>query len=211
MTNFIKPEIAAPGVITAAAYGTGTGLVTYQGTSMASPMVAGSAALVKQARPDMSGREVKALLVNNADTEVRDKVAIWGGELAPITRVGGGEVHVDRAIMAPAAAWENHTMQPSLSFGFVEAANRTRTILRTIQVKNYTNAPITYQVSYTFRYANDEAMDAVSLNIKGVDVDGMVTVPADGMVLIPVELNILSTALPMWGMDSGALGSLALR
>ncbi|MEZ4306899.1 MAG: S8 family serine peptidase [Polyangiaceae bacterium] len=61
-----KPEITAPGVIDSAAVGTGTGAVLNQGTSMASPMIAGAAALVRQARPGLNAYETKAALINSA-------------------------------------------------------------------------------------------------------------------------------------------------
>lgn len=206
MTNFIKPEISAPGNITAAATGTGTSVVFLTGTSMASPMVAGSAALVKEARPELSAREIKALLVTSADPNVLTKIAIWGGTLAPVTMQGGGEVRVDRAIMAPAAAWQTQTRQPSLSFDFKDASSPLNmVVIRNVTLRNYSADDITFKVSYTFREAADEATAAVALVFKGL-TNGEITVPAGGMVQFPVNLTYNPAALRDWGMNAGSLG-----
>ncbi|MFG1678653.1 S8 family serine peptidase [Nonomuraea sp. NPDC049269] len=61
----VKPDVTAPGVeITAAK--SGGGYVTMSGTSMATPHVAGAAALLRQARPDLTGPELKSLLMGTA-------------------------------------------------------------------------------------------------------------------------------------------------
>jgi subtilisin family serine protease len=123
----IKPKIAAPGASVSAVAGTGDGQAPFGGTSGAAPMVSGSAALVLQAYSTLPGEnlsplEVKALLMNNAETQVFNEA---GGSLAPISRIGGGEVRVDRAVAAPAAAWDEDHPTGALSFGFLDVADAT--------------------------------------------------------------------------------------
>lgn len=63
----IKPDIVAAGVnITAPEANTGSGYVTYSGTSMATPFTAGTVALMLDAEPSLSPAEVKSHLYNTA-------------------------------------------------------------------------------------------------------------------------------------------------
>ncbi|RIQ20721.1 S8 family serine peptidase [Jiangella rhizosphaerae] len=65
VTHAVKPDIAAPGVDVTAARAGGRGDAAYtdlNGTSMATPHVAGAAAVVRQAHPDWTGEQVKAAL-----------------------------------------------------------------------------------------------------------------------------------------------------
>lgn len=63
----IKPDISAPGVkITAAKAGTANGYIEYNGTSMASPFVAGLAGLMLQASSTISPAEIKSKIAATA-------------------------------------------------------------------------------------------------------------------------------------------------
>nr|WP_281254479.1 S8 family serine peptidase [Fredinandcohnia onubensis] len=84
-TWMIKPDVSAPGVnITSTIPG---GYGAKQGTSMASPHVAGAAALVLQAHPDWSVEDVKAALMNTA-VELKDA----NGNVYPHNTQGAGSI-----------------------------------------------------------------------------------------------------------------------
>ena len=88
--------------------------------------------------------ETKALLMNNAETNI-DTDPFTG--LAPITRIGGGEVRVNWAMAAPAAAWDTGAPQAGLSFGMHEV-DGVLTLTKTVQVHNYSNEWHTYDIVY---------------------------------------------------------------
>jgi len=101
-----KPDLAAPGEsIVSTAVGTGTGAANFSGTSMASPHVAGAAALLRQLHPKLNQAGIKALLQNatvNANASYDTK----------LTRQGVGSVRVDRA-----AALTSFASPGGVSFG----------------------------------------------------------------------------------------------
>lgn len=178
-TTLIKPEIGAPGASVSAIYGTGTGEGPFGGTSGAAPMVTGSAALLLEgfggAHTTGNGMPtgnalgtgpkpllVKALLMNNAETNIINDPLT--GALAPITRIGGGEVRVDRALTAPVVAWDKDVPTGALGFGFVDVADGVVTLTKTVVLRNLDNLPHTYSVTPSFRFADDEANGAVTLS-----------------------------------------------
>jgi subtilisin family serine protease len=214
-TTLIKPEIGAPGASVSAIAGTGTGTGPFGGTSGASPMVAGAAALLldgfdtngkgmgngKAKGLALSPLETKALLMNTGETNI-DTDPFTG--LAPITRIGGGEVRVDSAIGAPAAAWEADGYSGGLSFGFVDVADASMSVTKSVQVHNYSNEWRDYTVTPTFRYDNDAASGAISPSAPGsVSVN-----PGFGNdTVFDVTLDIDGAALPGNFMNSGSAGA----
>lgn len=106
----VKPDITAPGVgiVAARAAGTTEGdvvdqyYVAYSGTSMATPHVAGAAALVAQRHPDWTGRQLKDALVSTAHTVTGQQV----------TEQGGGRVDVPAAALGPITATGTLTPGP---------------------------------------------------------------------------------------------------
>jgi hypothetical protein len=206
--TLIKPEIGAPGASVSAIAGTGTGEGPFGGTSGATPMVAGSAALLLDKYGGTSkfvfGRglapiEVKALLMNNAETNIINDVLT--GELAPITRIGGGEVRVDRALHAPVAAWDAFGFSGALSFGFVDVSNNSVTLYRTVRVHNYGFLKRTYTVTPTFRFPDDAASGAVTVSAPSK------VVVKRGETFFTVKLTINGSLLPANYMSSGSPGA----
>lgn len=199
-TTLIKPEIGAPGASVSAIAGTGTGEGPFGGTSGASPMVAGSAALLLQAYPDLSPLETKFRLMNTGDTNIIEDVA--AGTLAPITRIGGGEVRADRAVTSPAAAWEDGGTAGALSFGFADVEKDTLTLHKTVRVRNYSDRDVEYSINPTFRFEDDVANGAVS-----VQAPKKVKVKAGKDATFPVKLTIDGALLRGNFMNSGSVGS----
>ena len=126
----IKPELGAPGASVSAMSGTGKGSAAFSGTSGATPMVSGSAALLKELSPRVAPQRLKQLLINNAENAIDAPVSpykVIPDSLAPITRIGGGEVRVDKAAIATAGAYgfdlvKTGTRSGGVSFGFVDVS-----------------------------------------------------------------------------------------
>ena len=90
----LKPDVSAPGVSITSSLPPGQGGPWGQlgGTSMASPHVAGGAALLKERHPGWSVAQIKSALVLTADP-VRDDA----GHEVSVLREGGGQVNLPRA------------------------------------------------------------------------------------------------------------------
>jgi hypothetical protein len=216
-STLLKPEIGAPGASVSAVAGSGTGEGPFGGTSGASPMVAGAAALLLDAyggtqataKGKASGQAlghgltplwVKGLLMNNGETNI-DTDPFTG--LAPVSRIGGGEVRVDRAVDAPAVAFEKEGFSGALSFGFVDVYDVV-TLEKTVTIRNLDNSKRTYTVTPTFRFASDEASGAIT-----VDAPASVKVkPGLGReTTFDVSITIDGSKLPGNYMNSGSVGA----
>lgn len=105
--SFIKPDISAPGVAILSATGRedfsslNEDFVRLNGSSMAAPMVAGAAALVKQNNPSLSAKQIKNVLINSSDATVRNE---FEERDATPFETGAGRVNVLSAINAKAYA-----------------------------------------------------------------------------------------------------------
>ena len=196
----IKPDIGAPGASVSAEAGSGTGETAFGGTSGAAPMVTGSAALTLQAHPGRTPSEVKSVLMNTADTNIMINPFTRPGVLAEITRIGGGEVRVDRAVDSNTAVWDSETGAGSLAYGYV-ATTQNKTLSRNLVVRNYGSSARTYSISPSFRYANDTASGAVT-----VVAPASVTVPANGSATVKVQLKVDAQKLNDWVLDGGPNG-----
>ncbi|MDQ5826504.1 MAG: S8 family serine peptidase [Chloroflexota bacterium] len=180
--NALKPDIAAPGQgIFSTDAGTGNQGRSLNGTSMASPHMAGVMALLHQARPGWTVEEYKALAMNTAINDLYTEF-FQSGIKYPPSRVGAGRVNVPAAISENVVAYNAETDGAvSVSFGSVEVLG-TATLTKTIEVVNKGNAVEVFQVGYDAR----NTVPGVSYSFP----DGnMLSVPAGGTVTFRVQLN----------------------
>ncbi|MEW6338039.1 MAG: S8 family serine peptidase [Acidobacteriota bacterium] len=141
-TAHLKPDLAAPGYgIASAAYGSGSEAAEASGTSMATPHVAGVAALVRQVRREWSPAQVKAALMNTA-ANARDGAQ---ARYSP-SRSGAGRVRADRATQASLLVATSTPGEVALSFGAVEADDHVR-VERTVEIANHGFSPRLLTVS----------------------------------------------------------------
>ena len=143
--NVLKPDFAAPGVnILSQGYGPSPGeqkhfeYAAASGTSMATPHVAGAAALLRQLHPDWSNDDVKSALMNTARfLDVYLDTAHT--QLAQPLDMGAGCIDLSRAsdpgiLLSP----------PSLSFGQLAAGDSPSS---PIHVRSVADASETYSLS----------------------------------------------------------------
>jgi subtilisin family serine protease len=88
----------------ATGYITGGQPLTISGTSMASPHMAGTMALLRQLHPDWSAEELKALAMNTATHDVTIGGSGGGLKLSPV-RVGAGRVDIPAAAASSVVAF----------------------------------------------------------------------------------------------------------
>ncbi|MFJ5304624.1 S8 family peptidase [Streptomyces sp. NPDC088350] len=158
----VKPEITAPGVNITAARAAGTTMgtpvddyyTTASGTSMATPHVAGTAALVAQAHPDWTGEQIKESLASTAKTQSD----------ADVYEQGDGRVDAVRAV-------EQGVFGTStLSFGTYDDS-ATGVDSKDITYTNTTDQPVEFKLASTLAPAAPGA-DSVT-----VPAHGTATVP----------------------------------
>jgi subtilisin family serine protease len=196
----IKPEIGAPGASVSAVAGSSDGQEAFGGTSGATPMVAGAAAILIGKYPTRTPLQIKSMLMNSASTQIYTNPGLLPGVLAPITRIGAGEVRVNTALALNAVAYSAENQSAALSFGAREVANIAE-YEKKLVVENFGTSAKTFSVKSAFRYANDEASGAVS-----VQAPSSVKVAAKSKTTITIKLRVNPAKLPDWTLDSGAQG-----
>src|SRR6266702_4633035 len=206
-SNAIKPDIGAPGTaIISAEAGTGTGRTPFAGTSASAPVLTGTVALLIEAYPTRTPGEIKSLLMDTTETNIGINPVSLAGVLAPITRIGGGEVRVDRALATKTSAWDNaNPVAVSLSFGY-HAMSMSAQFVKTVAVRNYGSTTQTYSITPTFRYASDAASGAVTISAPST-----ITVTAGSTGTFKLKLAVDVTKLPIWTLNGGSRGGDGFR
>jgi subtilisin family serine protease len=144
----VKPDVTGVGTsIFSASMGTGDQGISFTGTSMASPEVAGLAALVHSEHADWTAEEIKADIMNTADEDLFTGASHSGTRYAP-NRVGAGRIDAKAALDNQVLAFvADDPGAVGVSFGTVDAASPT-TLTKTIKVENKGGSAATYAVSY---------------------------------------------------------------
>ncbi|MBM7784444.1 S8 family peptidase [Tenggerimyces flavus] len=173
----IKPDLTAPGVDIAAARAADTQIgelvgehyVRASGTSMASPHVAGAAAILAQQHPAWSGPRLKAALVNTAVPNANDPVFHQGAGLVNVPQAGDTTI--------------------SASPGSVSALLSDAATTRTVTFRNDGSAAVNLALTLT---------TAAPTGAFGLDKSS-VAVPANGTAEVAVRLDPTKTELGRFG------------
>jgi minor extracellular serine protease Vpr len=118
----VKPDVVAPGVnvlssIPVSFCGGLPCFAFFQGTSMATPHLAGSAAVVKSQHPTWTAAQIRSAIVNTADQGVL-KNSSGTGTAADVNIIGAGRENLDSAVHAAIG------LDPvSVSFGSVPSGS----------------------------------------------------------------------------------------
>jgi subtilisin family serine protease len=193
----VKPDVTSVGVnvlssITcvdkgAGCPGDGSGWAFFSGTSMSTPHIAGSAAVLKNLHSSWSPAQIKSALVNHADLVVKD--AITGTHDVGPTAQGTGRENL--SVAADATTW----MDPvSASFGKVTLGHPTSL---TITLSNPSATDETFAVSTTkftpSTFGNTVPLiynaGTLSAGDDRITVSPSVTVPANGSTTLTVAVS----------------------
>ncbi|SEB69236.1 Serine protease, subtilisin family [Streptomyces sp. TLI_105] len=170
----VKPDVTAPGVAITAAAAAGSaidtrpgtphpapGYLQIDGTSMATPHVAGAAAILKQRHPDWKSTELKGALTGSAE----------GGGYTPFQQ-GTGRIRVDKALAQSVVA------EPvALNFGTALWPHADdKPVTRKVVYRNLGTADVTLDLSVS---ALDPSGKPAPAGFFALDAS-KVTVPAGG-------------------------------
>ena len=189
----VKPDITAPGVaITGACSSTGTfcnpgdTYVQLSGTSMATPHVAGGAAIMAEAHPTWTPAQIKAALMAAANPNP---------SLDAFTQ-GAGRLDLARGYHQPVLA-----DPPSVSFGRQNGPRSGYpTLTRTVTYSNTTSSAVTLSLNLAVTDPTGAPAPAGMFTLSASSV----TVPANGQASVTIT-GVLSTAGPPNGRFSGYL------
>ncbi|MQY16804.1 hypothetical protein SRB5_70070 [Streptomyces sp. RB5] len=169
-----KPDIAAPGVGIVAARAAGTSMgsavdanyTASDGTSMATPHVTGAAAVIAQQHPEMTGQQIKALLMDTA-TDLGHSMYSQGT----------GQVDL--------AAATNPRVLPKGNLNFGTVAHGQPATTKKITYTNRGDEAVTLHLSLSASFGDGKPAEA-GLFTLGTDT---VVVPANGTAEVPVTVD----------------------
>ncbi|MEO2267540.1 S8 family serine peptidase [Pseudoalteromonas sp. YIC-656] len=180
-----KPDIASQGVAVVAAASGGRGATAYRalsGTSMSAPHVAGGAAIVMQARADLSPREIKKVLTSSA--VFSDK---------HVLEQGAGAMDINRAVSQAVIA------EPNRELGYFGYGQNDAYTQSSVTFENTTGEEITFNLKLDL--IGEDGKTQLPATVAGLGVKS-ITVPANGQVDVPVWIE------PSVAMRDGAYGAI---
>ena len=164
-----KPDVIAPGVsVASAGMGTGAQAAVISGTSMACPMTAGIAALLKQEHPAWTGVQIKAAIMNTADSSLN---LGYNSRLA-----GAGVVQAQNAVNSTVLATTSENLD-SIAFGYVAGSGDYHAD-KSFTLTNYGSSAATYDLSVALNANPRGAAIGVTPATVGVPAGGTATVHA---------------------------------
>ncbi|MEU6226994.1 S8 family peptidase [Streptomyces sp. NPDC047042] len=177
----VKPDVTAPGVDITAASAKGSiieqevgekpaGYLTISGTSMATPHVAGAAAILKQQHPKWTYAEIKGALTGSAK----------GGKYTPFQQ-GAGRIQIDRAIKQTVIA-----DPASVSFGTQAWPHTDDTpVTKQLTYRNLGTTDVTLKLTATATNPKGQAAPAGFFKLSATTV----RVPAGGRASVGYTVN----------------------
>ncbi|MDG4786677.1 S8 family serine peptidase [Micromonospora sp. WMMD1102] len=199
----LKPDITAPGVDIVAARAAGTGMgrpvddhyTAASGTSMATPHVAGAAALLAQAHPDWSAARLKDALVSTARSNPELSVFEQGTGRVDVARAVGQRLHATGQV-----DFGLHTDPDGTATARAGAA--AVPVGRSVSYTNDGPTPVTLTLAVELVNVASgmPETDAVTTG------SGTVTVPAGGSVQVPVTLDLAKLDRGLFGGQIVATG-----
>ena len=179
----IKPDVTAPGVnivssIPRSYCGGAPCFAFFNGTSMATPHLAGSAAIVRQQHPGWDAAAVRSAIVNTADRKVI-KTLDKSGIVSDANQVGSGRENLPAALQAQVA------LDPvSLSFGAVPSGSGM-TLQASLQLSNISGGSQSYSLQVV-----EPAGGGLTFSVSG----GALTLAPGASASVPVTMSLLKGA-----------------
>ncbi|MBL5812466.1 S8 family serine peptidase [Bacillus sporothermodurans] len=201
----IKPDVVAPGVAIFSTYpeymndpedgdNYDIAYTRMQGTSMASPHVAGAAALLLQEHPDYTPFDVKAALMNTAD-EMKEKYSV--------NEVGAGRIDVYEAAHAGVSLkvldkTENvegkETVEideetGSIAFGSHYQKDEELNLDKKVMIENHEKEDKEFKVKVEFLPAKDNIQDAKKNGVE-VKIPDSISVSSEGKKEVKPAIHV---------------------
>ncbi|WP_151772768.1 S8 family serine peptidase [Streptomyces abyssomicinicus] len=179
----VKPEITAPGVGIVAARAAGTSMgkpvddhyTAANGTSMATPHVAGAAAILKQRHPDWTGQRIKEVLTAHAKSSAASTVYEQGHGRVDIPAALDPSLELSGTADFRVVPWQKGTYDKRL---------------RTLTLRNNATTDTVVTLAASAKDAGGAEVPAGTLALSGSGVsEGRVTVPAGGTAEVTVTLD----------------------